>query len=377
MHELTTGPLPYFESIHILYKVCNFIQENAYTTNRCGVTVNVSIDESALKLRTPLEELNVFKFIVGLNESKLLELWPTAAQAKVQKVYKNPVSFVYPKNRFIAETFNVNTMTSSADYNLPQSKYHGIDFTKLDRGYLAVRYAGGMQYEKKKSQIVEMIGIVSEHLYDVLLNNKTYTPTEIQKISSILEKQKSIVSKLRTYENFRRNYPEIRFTVDLNDANEACKARYIQMRDKITDLFEFCDLQRAELNYDSERKRLQVRGASVHSNFVLDEYDFFECKIQAELKNCLVHECKIVSSLLENVYLSNNNEVKYSFLEHCIYDSGANNVLRQSYIKNNSTAKIAAQLKECIVNGGIISDLSVVDSKTELVGVEKDKNTHV
>lgn len=372
MHELTTGPLPYFEAIHILYKVCNFIQENAYTTNRCGVTVNVSIDENALNLKAPLLELNIFKFVVGLNEAKLLDLWPTDAQSKVQKVYKNPVSFIYPKNRFIAETFNVNTMTNSVDYNLPKSKFYGIDFTKLDRGYIGVRYAGGVQYEKKKHQLTEMIDLIGEHLVTVLSNNKTYTPVEIQRITTILEKQKTIVSKLRTYENFVRNFPEVRFTVDMKDAFEGCKARYIQMRDKITDLFEYCNLTKAELNYDSERKRLQIRGATVHSSFVLEDYDFFECKIQAELKNCLVYECKVVSSLLEQVYLSHNNEVKYSYLEHCHYSDGADNIIKQSYLKNSSTAKVAGQLTECIVNKGIISEISIVDSKTELIGVEKD-----
>jgi hypothetical protein len=205
MHELTTGPQSYFEAINTLYKVCNFILENAYTTDKCKFVANISLDENNLNLKTPMLELNKFKFVVGLDEAKMFELWPNEFQSKVNKVHKSAITYIYPRNRFISETFNVNTMTSAAEYNLPQSKFHGIDFSHVVDGYISVRYAGGMQYEKKKAQLTEMINIVGEHLYNVLDNNKSYTPAEIHKISSILERQKTVLTKMRTFENFKRN----------------------------------------------------------------------------------------------------------------------------------------------------------------------------
>lgn len=373
MHELTTGPQPYFEAINTLYKVCNFILENAYTTDRCKFVANVSINENALNLQTPMNQLNTFKFVVGLDEAKMFELWPNEYQSKVNKVHKSTISYIYPKNRFISETFNPNTMTSSAEYNLPQSKFHGVDFTHVAAGYVGIRYAGGIRYEHKKAQLTEMINIAGERLYEVLLNNKTYTPAEVHKITSILERQKSILTKMRTFENFKLNYPNIRFTVDMKESYEGCKQRYIQMRDKIAELFEYTDIQKADINYDSERKRIQVKGADIRSSYVLNGYDFFECKVEAELKDCLVYECNVISSLLKNVYLSHGNTLRYCYLDECKYNDAADNTIKYSYLKNGESDRISGNLTECIINKGILSGLSVVDGKTEMVHVVKDK----
>ena len=68
MNELITGVMPYHEAIHIMYKVMNFIDENGFTTDRTGLHINMSFNEFDMGLTARLENLNVFKCILGLNE---------------------------------------------------------------------------------------------------------------------------------------------------------------------------------------------------------------------------------------------------------------------------------------------------------------------
>jgi hypothetical protein len=120
MNELITGVLSYNEAIHVMYKVMNFIDENGFTTDRTGMHINMSFNEFDLGLNEKLQNLNVFKYILGLDEAKIFEMWPSA-KSKIQKVYKSTVSNIYPKKKFISETsMNYAKPESPMEYAYPQ-----------------------------------------------------------------------------------------------------------------------------------------------------------------------------------------------------------------------------------------------------------------
>lgn len=371
MHEFVTGPLPYYEAIHVLYKAYNFIDENAYTTERCGAHINVSINEKALGLRTAMSQMNVFKFVIGLDEKKIFEIWPTLQTSKVQKVYKHPVTYIHPKNRFISEKMNTVTMMNSADFSIPQSKYYGVNFEKLKEGYLEIRYAGGQGYQKKKNQSTALINLIGEHIFNVLSNNKSYSQEEIDKCNDIIVRNRKISIATRTFEALQRNYPRIEFIADMSDHRELLRNRYMEIREKVSDLLNFTGMTYGVINYDSDRKRLQVRDAKIKSDVQLEGYDFFNCKIESEMKDCLVYECKITSSLMKECTIAENNEIKYGFLDHCKYSASGLNTIKYSYLKNDVIAPIAGKMVECIINKGVLLETSEVDSKTEIIQVEK------
>jgi hypothetical protein len=132
----------------------------------------------------------VFKYILNLDEGKIFDLWPSA-KSRIQKIYKNSVLNIYPKNKFIAETsIEYANPASPMDFNLPYSKYFGLNFTKLPNNYLEVRYAGGKDYEKKKKEAIELINYMAESLYATLLDNNTYTINERRKISDFMKNRK-------------------------------------------------------------------------------------------------------------------------------------------------------------------------------------------
>jgi len=138
-NELITGVMPYNEAIHVLLKVFNFINENGFTNERTGLHINISFNEVDLDLKEKLQNLNVFKYILNLDEAKIFDLWPSA-KSRIQKIYKNSVLNIYPKNKFISEaSLDYANPSSPFDFNLPFSKYFGLNFTKLPNNYLEVR----------------------------------------------------------------------------------------------------------------------------------------------------------------------------------------------------------------------------------------------
>lgn len=372
MHEIVTAPLPYYEAVHTMLKIYNFIDEKCHTTNRCGMHINVSVEDPTVM--ESMRHLNVFKFILGLNESKIYELWPMSYQSKLQKVFKHPISYIYPKNRFLAENINPMTMATPADYKIPQTKYHGINFTKLQQGYLEVRYAGGMHYQRKRKESVSLINMIGEHLIDTLKNNQTYTDVEVLKLKEIVDNQRRYLNSVRTYEAFVRNYPDVHLAVDLKMHPQAVKGVYSTIREQLCDLLEYTEMTKGDLNFDTDRKKLQVRGAKIKSGFLLENMDFFDCVVEAELSDCLLHNCKINGSIVKNSKISIDNQIKYSLLEDCQYDESATSLISHSYVKNEGFSKVNGRFVECIINRGIISANSQVDSKTELVNIGKDSS---
>lgn len=374
MHELVTAPQRYSEAIHTMFKVYNFIEEKCYTTNRCGVHINISVDNTQIKEN--IRNLNLFKFILGLNESKVYELWPMSYQSKMQKVFKNPISYIYPKNRFLSENVNAMTISNIKDFKIPQTKYHGINFTKLQEGYIEIRYAGGANYQNKRKESLELINMLGAHLISVLENNKTYTDGELLTLKDIISNQRQYVNSVRTYESFVRSYPNIHLTINMNPKEQAIKAQYSNIRESLCDLLEYTELTSGDINYDSDRSRLQVRGATVKSKFVVEKIDFIDCKIESELSECFLMDCNVRGSLIKKSELSTNNTIKYSLLEDCKYDDSCSNTISHTYLKNENVTIINGNLKECVVNKGIISNESSVDIKTELVNVNKDASSH-
>jgi hypothetical protein len=366
-NELITGVMPYNEAIHVMLKVFNFINENGFTNERTGLHINISFKENELDLKEKLQNLNVFKYILNLDEGKIFDLWPSA-KSRIQKIYKNSVLNIYPKNKFIAETsIEYANPASPMDFNLPYSKYFGLNFTKLPNNYLEVRYAGGKDYEKKKKEAVELINYMAESLYETLLNNNVYTVNERRKISNFMKNRKAIVLSVKTYENFVRSFPNIHLMIDLRDDPRIVESNYSNLKEALFDLITTGNLESGLINYDTVEKRVQVRDANLKECFSISNLDLVNCFVEGEISKCKLYECKVRSSrILDSVFLD-KNDIRYSYLKECSFHRGGENKVELTFIKSKPEHPIYAELKECIVRSGTVGLDSKVDSKTEFI----------
>jgi len=366
-NELITGVMPYNEAIHVLLKVFNFINENGFTNDRTGLHINISFNEVDLNLSERLQNLNMFKYILNLDEKKIFDLWPSA-KSRIQKIYKNSVLNIYPKNKFIAETsIEYANPDSPLDFNLPYSKYFGLNFTKLPNNYLEVRYAGGKNYETKKKETIELINYIAESLYETLQNNKFYSINERRKISEFMKNRKDLILSIKTFENFKRNFPNIQLLVDLKNDERIIESNYSNFRDSLFSLITTGNLKSGFVNYDTSIKKIQVREAKLVECFSLSNIDFVKCYIEGELNECRLVDCKVRSSRLSNLTILGGNDIRYSYIKECSFMNGGINKIQSTFIKNNPDQIIYAELKECIIRSGTVDLNSKVDNKTEFI----------
>lgn len=367
MNELITGVMPYAEAIHVMYKVMNFIDENGFTTDRTGMHINISLNEFDLGLRERLQNLNVFKYILRLDEAKIFEMWPSA-KSKMQKIYKNSVTNIYPKNKFLSETsISYSTPNSPLDFMYPQSKYFGLNFEKLREGYLEVRYAGGPDYQLKRTSATDLINYIAESLQETLSSNYSYSIDEQRKITEVIKLQRQVTQSVKTYENFIKDYPKIELYVDLKNDPRIIESNYLNIRERLFDLITFGKMTKGKINYDTETKRVQLKDSTLKEGFGIHDIDLINCTIESELSNCVLHGCKVRSSHLTECKIITDNDIRYCHIDECLFEKGGTNRIDSSYIKSLPESMIYANLNECIVRSGIIALSSEVDSKTEIL----------
>jgi Putative amidoligase enzyme len=367
MNELITGVMPYNEAIHVMYKVMNFIDENGFTTERTGLHINMSLNEFDLGLNERLQNLNVFKYILGLNEEKIFEMWPSA-KSRIQKIYKNSVTNIYPKNKFLTETsISYAKPGNPMDFAYPQSKYFGMNFDKLKDGYLEVRYAGGVDYQVKRQSATDLINYVAESLVETLTSNHTYSIDEQRKVTDVIKKQKENSIAIKTYENFAKNFPNIELYIDLKDDPRIIESNYLNLRESLFDLITFGKITKGKVNYDTGTKRVQLKDSILKEGFGIHGLDLINCSIEAEITDCMLFGCKVRSSHVTECRILTDNDIRYCHLDECLFERGGDNRIDLSYIKSSPDSVIYANLNECIVRSGIIALDSKVDNKTEVL----------
>lgn len=365
MNELATASLPYSEAVNVLFRAMNLIAENGFTTDRCGLHIKLSFNNKDLGLRYTLENLNTLKFILNLDEQKIYQMWPSALN-KTQKPYRGSVNFILPKNKFIAET-GLSYKPSPADFQIPHSKYFGLNFEKLSEGYLAIHYAGGKGYEARKTQAVELINYLAELAYSTLERNNEYTLSEKSQISSILENQKQMLLSVKTPQNFRSAHPNVFLYVDLLADLPIVEANFENVKERLFDLVSYGNLKSGIVNYDTNTHRVQIKDAKIKEGFGITGVDLINCVIEGEIKDCFLYGCKVKSSLIKECTIYSNNEIRHSILKNCAFHGGGENLIAGSYLDIKPEYPIHAELKECIVKSGTLAYNCVADRSTEFI----------
>jgi len=366
MNRIDTCMMPYHEAIHIMLKCMNFINEYGFTNSRSNMNIKLSLNEMDLNLKHKVPNLNVFKYILTLNENHIFKWWPSTASEK-EKIHQSKAIFLYPKTLYSHRlTSSLLERVNPLEYNFPKSSHFGNDFSKLQDGYISVNYAGGKDYQKKKEEAISLINYTAKHTYSTLKNNWSYGIDEKREISKVLEKYQNAIDSTKTYPIFKHSYPDIKIYVDLKRLDYLIESNYTTIRNKIFQLIACCEMKDATINYDTERKRVQVKGANIKKGFSLNEIDFFDCRIEADLAECLIESCIIRNSTLNNCKIYSSNNIKYSKIFKGSYD-GHLNEIRSSYIDANPDHMINAELENCIVLNGNFSQRSTIDNSTELI----------
>ena len=360
MIELVTGQLPFTEAKLMLAKTFKWIKENASTTHKCSIHVNVSFDGKRLGPHSNISRLDIGKFVLNFNENKVFEEFPE----RKNSVYAKSIKFIVPLSGFHQQS---PEKTLSKNYLFVNEKYYGVNFLKVPKGYIEFRYLGGKDYEQKYHKILHITEHFILSLYDSLAN-PTYTPKDIKELDSILEKHKGVIQGFKSYASFKKHFPKIKLLVDLSSGQQIVEMYYPKMREKIFDLITKAGLTEGWVNYDADVGKLQLKDADLPRCFELDGLDIVDCTIKGNITNCDIFASEIGDSSIKQCNLFGSSVVKGSKLE----DSYVNrNVVAEDCVVSGFNGVFSGEMEGGIFRKGKITNLARISSDTDVVEYEK------
>lgn len=360
MVELITEPMPYHEAMACMFKVLTWIRQFGWTDEKCALHANISFDKFKLTdMKDRIESINRLKFVLGFNEDFIYDRFPK----RKTSIYARSINSIFPINKFVYA--DDVTVIHKENYELPSEKYYGINFSKLDKQYLEIRYMGGRGYEKKGLEVKEIVDYAALFTYNTLQNNYTYTAVEVARLKNAMKDYQKVVSSFSDIDTFFLNYPNIRVLVDLKGEREILKTFWSKIRDKLFDLIVRCGMRRGFLNYDADISRYQVKDAILQKAFPIKGMEIFDCKIHSgNILECDLYRCEITNAHILDSNLYNGNVIKKSKIINTPFH--AYNECSDTYIDNKKHI-INGKVERGIIRSGDIGPSAKISKETEVI----------
>lgn len=357
MAEVVTEPMPYYEGMAAMNKVMSWIRSNGWTDEKCALQFNVSFDPYKLKLNNKLAHIDRLKFILNFDEDFVYDRFPKRKNSQ----YARSINQIIPINKFI---FNDNIkQVHRENYFVPGEKYYGINFSKLSKDYVEVRYCGGRGYEKHVKEFTEVINYVCKKLYNTI-EDPAYTLDDVEKLRIILRHHKKVVSSFSDLDSFFLNYPNIKVFVDLKGDPQVLKTYWTHIREQLFNLIVFCGMKRGLLNYDADVGKYQLKDAIIVKSFPIKDMEIFDSKIGGNIINCDLFRCVISNAHLVDCNLYGGNiVVKSKIINTPIH---LHNECQNCYIDNKKHL-INGKIDGGIIRSGEIAPTANVSGETEVI----------
>ena len=103
-------------------------------------------------------------------------------------------------------------------------------------------------------------------------------------------------------------FPEIMFTLDLMDDDknrgETKDMFWSKIQEQIINLISKGGMKSGEINYDTDRSKVQVKSGVFKGGHSLEGYEFVDCDFSGSIKNCDFYNCRFTNSDIEtsNLY---------------------------------------------------------------------------
>lgn len=350
MRELITGPMSYEEARIVIIKVLDWIRENGWTDKKCAIHLNISFNPFLLKLKNNIGHLDTLKFILNFDENFIYERFPE----RKNSVYARSINQIIPLNKF---TFlNTQDGIDPTNYEVPDEKYYGINFTKKPKNYLEVRYLGGKGYEFKTSKILEVLDYTILKIYEAL-QNPQYTSADVAKLKKMMVDQRQMADAFVSIESFFLKFPKINIFVDMRGQKEVLKSYWTTIRESLFSVVVSGGMREGIYNYDTDVAISQLRYVKLKNAHDIENFEMFDCELEGSFSNTVFFRCKIRDSRLNQCKLIELNEVEDSKVEHTT--SYPSTTLLNCYINSQE------QVIEGVVEGGVIRN-AIIGERAEI-----------
>lgn len=352
--ELITGPLPFEEAKIVLLKILNWIDKNAWTTDRTAFQFNVSFDAWKIKMKTNLTHMNALKFCLEFNEDVACKDFPK----RKDSIYAKSIKHLLTNN-----IFNVTPAGGSSQFIVAPTKYYAVNLTKLPLNYLEFRFLGGEDYQTKKHAIIESIEYSIISLYKIS-QNPELTQNNIAKLSKLLESNKRYLDAYKNYDMFKTNFPDIKLTVDMRNDIETIKSVWSHIHDRVFKFLLRCGCSKMNINYDSDAGKIQVKEANLRYAEV-EDVELISCTGFGYFHECYFYDCK-----MEKIHMDHCTVVKGCIMTNAKVESTnvqKDNELIDSYVANDSGFIVDCKMVGGVFRKGLVGANAELSEETSIV----------
>lgn len=358
--ELVTGPLSYYNMKIYTTKILKFIQKYCKTTDKCGVHVNISFDSE--KTDKKVENINVIKTILDIDEDYIYKLFPD----RKNNYYVKSVKKMIPYKTFDFASSATNILIQNIELSSDDTKYYGINLKNLyNNKRLEYRYIGGEKYEYKTKEIIELMD------YFILFtwNNVDYTidNDDMEKLMKYLSKNINNYKNFANLDDFIAEFPSIQLEVNKDDTYTIVKTYYSDIYDKLYDtIMNIYNLSDCIINFDTNYKKLEIVDAVFKTILNIDNIKLIDCDItDGDFNICHFINCDLKNSNLIdcNVY---NSDVYNCKLNNCFIDM--NTTLTDVYF---NSGELNGEMKSGIIRSAKIGKDAIIHDDVKIISDEK------
>lgn len=322
MVELVTGPMDFYNAKYFLIKIIKFIQTHGYTNEKASIHFNLSFDNK------DLNDLNVLKLILNIDEDEIYRAYPT----RKDNVYAKSIKKVVPFKEY--DFFNIPIEVIKNNLRLPSDKYFGINFLHMndnkEHQRIEYRYIGGKDYELNLGQLIYFMERFIILTYSCI--DQDFNHSDVDKLEDYLEKNISYFKNLSKYDNFIVEFPTIQIQIDQNSNYDVINSYYSKIYSKIFNLIECTqDLKECIINYVTTTQTLEIVDAKIKSTSILRGLELVNCEVEGLFEDCFflsstanrsqLTKCKLQhSEAIDSKIL--NCKVEASTLKNCYFMDG-------------------------------------------------------
>lgn len=323
MCEVKTPQYSYYEARFILPKILELMkklkdEKNSYLYFRIGFDKDFC----------DVSQVNVMKFALEFNEDYILKhLTDLTLDGSFEKLTD-------------IKPFNLEACSDTIKKRMDGLKYtdyediYGIDFSTVKLNYITFTYAREINYRDKWDELLKSLNHTIITLYNSSVSYN-FTDEESEKLDELDKKYNDISKSFSCYELFKEKYRSIKLTKDLNNDSMDIDIIFPAIKDKLFDIVVKCDIKDAQINYDSDISKLQLKNLEVKKCYHLEGVDI----VDSELTNCTVRNCDIYDTKIEKSSIIKSNLFGYADCKECR--------IRDSFISRN------IKLKDCNVSGSL------------------------
>lgn len=352
-----TPKYSYFEAMFVMPKILELTKQLKETKNTY-IYFNIGFNEEFCNL----SNLNITKFIFDFNEDSV---YKNIGDSTVNGDMKRITEIKPTKYEDVQD--KVQKQIESLKFMDDEESIYGITFDKLNIGTVTFKYARNIKYKDKWEGILKSLNHTITTLYNCTVSNEL-TDEHIKKLEKLNDQYAEYEKSFRCYELFKEKYKSIKITSDLNDDKMVIDVIFPSIKEKLFDLVVCNSIKTAEINYDSDLSRFQIKEITLKGCYHINNIDIVESEIQnCYIKDCDIYDTKITNSNIVNCNLFGYGDCKDSKFKNCFI---SRNIELKDCDVTGKLGKMGGTMKGgSLKNTTIITDSADIADDVEKINV--------